>query len=119
MRDWTQASIAALFALSLSMIAAPANADDGYRLWLRYDSLPSQLRQRYAASATEIVMPSEGPVAASAASELRRGLSGLLGVQVPEQARIDRDGAVVGEISKALTSDTEGFAIRSERRGGH
>jgi alpha-glucuronidase len=119
MRDWKRASYAALIAFILSMIAVPANAEDGYRLWLRYQPLRAQLRQQYAPNATEIVMTAHGAVAASASSELQRGLSGLLAVRVPVRNRVDRDGAVVGELNGSSNLGSEGFVIRAGRRAGH
>src|SRR3954466_5659022 len=101
MRHWKRASSAALIAFILSVIAAPAHAEDGYRLWLRYQPLPAQLQRRYAPTVTEIVMTANGAVATSALSELQRGLSDLFGVPVPVQSRVDRDGAVVGELNGA------------------
>jgi alpha-glucuronidase len=119
MRDSKRASVAALIALILIAISAPAQAEDGCRLWLRYDPLPAPLRQRYASAATEIVVQSNGSVAQSAASELQRGLSGLLARSLPARAAVDRDGAIVARLEKIPDIGNEGFAIRSTRLAGH
>ncbi len=118
MQDLKRAPVAAFMALILLSFAPPAHAEDGSRLWLRYDPLPRPARERYKAAATEIVMPSDGPMARSATSELRRGLSGLLARPVPLRARVDRDGAIVGRIEKTQGVGDEGFAIRTERVAG-
>ncbi|MBA4137180.1 MAG: alpha-glucuronidase [Opitutus sp.] len=85
------------FILLLLTFAALARADDGYRLWLRYDRIADDaLRARYAASISEIVVPENpSPLVASARDELVAGLRGLLGVKVPVVSRATRDGALV------------------------
>ena len=115
MRDSIRALIAALFLLAL---AGPAKAEDGYRLWLRYDPLPAEVRQHFAPSVTEIVVQSNGAIARSASSELQHGLSGLLAKPIPVRQSVDRDGAIVAELKKAGLG-SEGFTIRSTRVSGH
>jgi len=115
MRDSIRALIAAVFLLAL---AGPAKAEDGYRLWLRYDPLPAEVRQRFAPRVTEIVVQSNGAIARSASSELQHGLSGLLAKPIPVRQSVDRDGAIVAELKKARLG-SEGFTIRSTRVSGH
>ena len=115
MRDSIRALIAALFLLAL---AGPAKAEDGYRLWLRYDPLPAEVRQHFAPSVTEIVVQSNGAIARSASSELQHGLSGLLAKPIPVRQSVDRSGAIVAELKKAGLG-SEGFTIRSTRVSGH
>ena len=115
MRDSIRALIAAVFLLAL---AGPAKAEDGYRLWLRYDPLPAEVRQHFAPSVTEIVVQSNGAIARSASSELQHGLSGLLAKPIPVRQSVDRDGAIVAELKKARLG-SEGFTIRSTRVSGH
>ncbi|HVU34651.1 MAG TPA: alpha-glucuronidase family glycosyl hydrolase [Opitutaceae bacterium] len=87
--------------LTLVLLGSAARAEDGYRLWLRYDPIAdSALRQAYARSLTEIVMnepPSRFGAATLAATrdELVRGLHGLLGTDVPVVAKATRDGALL------------------------
>jgi len=116
------------FALLIA-IAAPAHADDGYRLWLRYDPVEAPLRQDYARHAAELVVQAPGASAAAAKSELERGLSGLLKMRVDVRAQVDRDGAILIALAKApelrplhlATRDlgSEGFIIRTARVHGH
>lgn len=113
-----RAIFAALIALVSIAFAAPAQAEDGYRLWLRYDAMPLEVRQHYAPSATTIVMRSSGPIAQAAAGELQRGLSGLLARQAPIQTTVS-DGAIVAQLSKDPDLDDEGFSIRTTRVAGH
>lgn len=104
------------------LLLAPsvAQADDGYRLWLRYDPVEDGLRAAYAGHATELVSDAHGPTARSAESELKRGLSGLLARPIEEHARVDRDGAVLLTIRPQRRGPgSEGYAIRSARVNGH
>src|SRR5579875_1807215 len=86
-----------LLAFLALLLLAPtaAHADDGYRLWLRYDPVEAPQRGLYAARASEIVAPGTSPVARSARDELQRGLTGLLAHPVPITAAVDRDGAIL------------------------
>jgi alpha-glucuronidase len=61
------------------LAAAPAAAEDGYDLWLRYP--PAAAAQRIAAPA--IVSPGQTPTLLIARAELARGLKGLLGAPRP------------------------------------
>ncbi|MGN6589439.1 MAG: alpha-glucuronidase family glycosyl hydrolase [Sphingomicrobium sp.] len=111
------------------LAATPARADDGYRLWLRYDPVEEPIRQQYAMHATELVVDARGPMTKAAASELKRGLSGLLARPIDLRSKIDRDGAIFLALagSSALKPlnlrlrdlGNEGFLIRSEHVGGH
>ena len=66
-------------------VAAPACADDGARLWLRYDLVANEATRRaYAGAIGEIVSPpGSDPIVAAARDELAVGLRGLLGKDVP------------------------------------
>ncbi len=92
---------------TLSLLGV-ARADDGYRLWLRYDKIADEaLRQSYAATISEIVVPeppAQGPggfgdlgtaTVAAARDELSAGLSGLLGTTIPVVTKASRNGALV------------------------
>jgi len=76
-------------AIALLLAASPfLRADDGYRLWLRYDRITDEpLRAAYAAALPriELVVPSghATPITTSARDELTVGLRGLLGVEEP------------------------------------
>ena len=71
---------AALFiwALCAAFFVQPAAAEDGYELWLRYQPLPADQRDRYAGATTQLVMPTPSPTLVAAKDELLRGLNGLL-----------------------------------------
>jgi len=103
----------------LLFAAAPASAEDGYRLWLRYDPVEAAQLTGYAARATEIVVDAHGPTAEAAASELKRGLSGLLGTTIFSRPGVDRDGAIVLALARTAGFGTEGFRIRTKHLNGH
>ncbi len=95
-----------------------ARADDGYRLWLRYDPIPDEgLRRADAAALTEIVMPEDSPTFTAARDELTTGLRGLFGAEVPVTSRVDRDGALL--IGRATNPTFAGLVTAGElRRAG-
>jgi alpha-glucuronidase len=73
----------------VSMLAVcSSKAEDGYRLWLRYDSIDdAALRSSYASATQRIVLSTEtgaeSPVVVAARDELLGGLSQMLGVTAP------------------------------------
>jgi alpha-glucuronidase len=109
--------------------ATPGSAEDGYRLWLRYDPVESSVRQSYADDATELVLHARGATANAARSELERGLSGLVGTPVRMSPQADHDGAILLALAQSAelkplhlqTRDLgpEGFLIRSVTLGHH
>src|SRR5438093_590222 len=78
--------------LSLGMTA---RAEDGYRLWLRYDPLPQQMIGPYQLRVASVVAPGNSATLAAIRAELVSGCTGLLGRAVPVAGDVDRDGAVV------------------------
>jgi alpha-glucuronidase len=114
--------------------ALPLVAEDGYRLWLRYDPIAdAPLRRDYAAALTEIVVPANPrPTVAAARDELAAGLRGLFGAAVPVVDRATRDNALVigtphDPAIAALVTETdlraageEGYIVRRIAvAGGH
>jgi alpha-glucuronidase len=87
-----------LFLAPVVLLAvARLSAEDGYRLWLRYDPIADPaLRHAYAGAISEIVIPENPrPVIASARDELAAGLRGLLGTDVPVVTSATRDHALI------------------------
>ncbi|HEY8458530.1 MAG TPA: alpha-glucuronidase family glycosyl hydrolase [Actinopolymorphaceae bacterium] len=76
--------------------AAPT-PEDGYALWLRYPKVGRpDLLSAYRRAITHVVTPpSASPVERSAASELVRGLSGLLGREVSTEPHPRGHGALI------------------------
>jgi len=76
----------ALSVLAALGAAALGRADDGYRLWLRYDRLPATpLHAAYAEAARQVVLVSasgaDAAVERAATQEISSGMEGLLGVE--------------------------------------
>ena len=118
-------------ALAFTLVAgASSKAEDGYRLWLRYESLPPQTIQSYRPRITAVVVPGDSATLAVVRTELINGFSGLLGHAVPVTSEVNRDGAVIAGTPKSSPqiqklgwqkqlSDLgpQGFRIRSIRLG--
>ncbi|WED64391.1 alpha-glucuronidase family glycosyl hydrolase [Synoicihabitans lomoniglobus] len=98
-----------LVALLASVALNSAQAEDGYRLWLRYDQVDGRdVRSGYRSALRAVVFQTtageDTPVIASARAELTRGLGGL----------IDRDPTVhivAGELRPELGAD--GYALKA------
>jgi alpha-glucuronidase len=121
--------ICVAFALQL-LAGATARAEDGYRLWLRYDPLPESVVKDYRAQIKSIAGSGTSPTLLAARAELARGCSGLFGAAVPARNGIEGDAVlVVGtEQSSAFLGSLgwgrelaelgpEGFRIRSLKQG--
>lgn len=110
-----------VFALPLLAVA-----DDGYRLWLRYEPLPANARP----AIPSIVVFGNSATANATREEIVAGCRGLLGRSVAAAERIERDGAIVvgtpqtspliaGLKLPLATLGKEGFVIRSAKLDGH
>ncbi|WP_288425009.1 alpha-glucuronidase family glycosyl hydrolase [uncultured Spirosoma sp.] len=86
-----------LLLIGLLLLSHLTFADDGYRLWLKYDRLAdATVRSGYARSTQFIAVSGSSPVLTAATSELQLGLQGLLGPTVPTLARAGtRQGGIV------------------------
>jgi alpha-glucuronidase len=73
-----------------------SRADDGYRLWLRYDKITdAQLLLSYQKSATGWIIEGSSPSSLVTADELQNGLNGLLGNHIERVSVIKRNGIIV------------------------
>jgi len=79
--------------LLLLMASGTLCADTGYDAWLRYAPLPN----RAAANSlpASIVALGDSPVIASARQELSRGVRGMLGRTLREEAAVPKEGAII------------------------
>lgn len=92
----------------LLLLTSTSYADDGYRLWLKYDLLENVgKRQAYSRSAPFIVVQGNAPILKAAADELQTGLQGLLGKPVPIFADA---GNRTGGIVLTVTPNADGLA---------
>ncbi|HET7625270.1 MAG TPA: alpha-glucuronidase family glycosyl hydrolase [Verrucomicrobiae bacterium] len=121
-----------LAAVLLPLFANAVRAEDGYRLWLRYDKISdAQLVENYSAHAGEIVVQDNSPTGNAIREELERGLSGLLGHAIPATNIVTKNGAIVvgtpesSPVIAGLRLDAElnalgddGYMIRSAANKG-
>lgn len=105
----------------LSIIGFSALADNGYRLWLKYDPLNKNIKSVYAEQIKSIYLDSSSPTLKIAQQELKSAIKGLMSYEVSSRSILN-DGAVVLIKSKDLTKykiniDTpqnpEGFLIKT------
>lgn len=106
--------LALLGSLFVTLYLPPAaQAENGYRLWLRYDPLEAAAQERYRQSACQIVATPASAVERSAVVELQRGLSGLLGSPIPLATQATCDGAIILRRDPGAHSGREGYSLRS------
>ena len=75
---------------------ASVRGDDGYALWLRYYPITDgAVMTQYRASVTGLVMNAGSPTLRVALTEAQRGLNGLLGLEIPVENGVTRDGLLV------------------------
>lgn len=102
-------------------------AEDGYRLWLRYDKVAEpELLSAYRKGVTEIIIQESGPVLNAVQEELQNGLRGLIGKDIQVNNTFSKKGAVIAgtleespvlqQLIQAQEMDSlgeEGYVIRS------
>jgi alpha-glucuronidase len=110
-------------------VSLPAQAEDGYELWLRYRPVPDQTTEERRAFATELVVPTGSATLRVAREELQRGLGAMLGREVGFADRPTRAGSIVLGTPASLprgvsvpsgvdTLGPDGFLLRSEAIDG-
>ncbi|TMI68915.1 MAG: alpha-glucuronidase [Bacteroidetes bacterium] len=92
-------------------------AEDGYRLWLRYDKVDNAtLLQQYRSYINSIVINGSSPTFTAAKNELLAGLQGLLDQKISEAKQI-KQGSIVLQVKRTETGinydelGKEGFSI--------
>jgi alpha-glucuronidase len=89
--------------------------EDGYELWLRYRLVSDPIALgAYRERLRSIVPTADSPILRAAVAELRRGLFGLLGRDVPVEADAEAAGALV--IAPRGSSALAAFEARAEPR---
>ncbi|WPP50040.1 alpha-glucuronidase family glycosyl hydrolase [Catalinimonas niigatensis] len=115
------------------LVSIHLQAEDGYRLWLRYDEIKdTQKLDTYRASITSWIIEGSSPTLKVAGDELNMGLKGLLGEPIPSVNTIEEEGVLlVGTPSSSpliasLNLDEqlrglpeEGFIITRTSANGH
>lgn len=73
------------------------SAEDGYRLWLRYDRITNTaLLNEYRSQISSIYAEGHSPVLDAARGELMKGLSSLFGTTLPAASRITDHQLIIG-----------------------
>lgn len=107
--------------ICLLFISCNTFADDGSRLWLKYDLLKdAKQRESYAAVTKYISFNEDSPIVTTAANELQIGFEGLLGKKVLISKNTSgKIGGIVLEVSSDGTNVQnlveDGFAINSQK----
>jgi alpha-glucuronidase len=115
-----------------AFLLARTNAEDGHRLWLRYDQIDnSEVLKAYDEQLKAMTLSGDSPTLNVVRSELRQGLKGLLGRDLAEEAENAGSGGIVvgtpssSEFIAALkwepmlkTLGAEGYLIRTVNQGG-
>lgn len=104
------------FALALGLLAACAQAEDGYALWLRYVPLPPAQVQAVRAQWAGVIAPQATDVQRAAHDELLRGLAGLLG-EPPRTLAQPREGGALVVGTPASSPLVAGLALPLEGLG--
>ena len=124
-------ALTASIAVAIIFVAgAISKAEDGYRLWLRYDPLPKQTIESYRPRITSVVVPGDSATLEAIRTELVSGCSGLLGSAVTVASEVNRDSGVIAGTPKSSSQigrlgwerqladlGPEGFRIRSLKIG--
>ena len=118
----------------LGVLLAPsgnAHAETGYDLWLRYLPIDdATLQQQYRARVPQIVVERDSATLRVAAAELRRGLKGLLDVDISQATAVGQTGGLLigtpassqaiaglGLADLLARQGTQGYIIRSASVG--
>jgi len=84
------------------ILVLPAKAEDGYRLWLRYDKISNpSLLSHYQNMMQQLWVDGNSPLLQSAQKELSMGLGGLLGKQVNQVNSIQNNTVIVGSVESS------------------
>jgi len=71
-------------------------AEDGYRLWLRYDNIKdSKTLNEYKKNIKSIHFPGDEPTLKAAREELTKGVTGLLGFPVKFTGKLEKGGTLI------------------------
>jgi len=85
-----------LISVTLLLISASLKAEDGSRLWLRYDLINDPLiLSQYNKSISGYLIEGDSPTLKATGYELQIGLNGLLGRSIKSVTSIKKDGTIV------------------------
>ena len=120
---FSQNSIKAL--VSKEKLANSLNMEDGHDLWLRYVKVQDpDLLTQYLEHLTQIVVTGNNPTTNLTREELQRGLSGLLGKEVPIANSVTSDGTVLVSVlddyslKEMATVKGDGYILLTKKING-
>ena len=92
-----------LFLVVTLILPCTVLAEDGHRLWLRYDNITVKgLLSHYREYTTEVVIQESSPTLGAVQEELQRGFKELLSKDTPVKSKVSKNGAlVVGTLDKS------------------
>lgn len=94
--DRTAKYWALLLGLILASLCATTQADDGYRMWLRYDTIANDtLKQQYRDQLQQLVVTGQSATLQAAKAELTRGLDGLLEQKTAHSQRLNNKASLI------------------------
>jgi alpha-glucuronidase len=111
---WSKFLVLCVPFCGLLLFAAHVKADDGYRLWLRYEQLPARSLNVYRERIKSMAVHGKSATFDAIRRELRLGCSGLFGAPVVVDDRTD--ASVVVEVrhdADLKRLGPEGFRIRT------
>ena len=123
-------SLALLLCAAFNCSPAAIRAEDGYRLWMRYEPLSGDSIHNYREALKSVVVEGNSPTMNAVRAELDRALAGLLGKEASFSLGLSEDGLVIGTPSNSkliaaagLSADlkrvgSEGFVIRTKLING-
>ena len=84
------------FVLAVIFVVSNTKAEDGYRLWLKYDLISNRQKlNEYTELIKSIKVEGDSPTLKAAKYELEIGLNGLLGLKIPEAGSPNQDGTII------------------------
>jgi alpha-glucuronidase len=97
MNKVTSISIRLLLPVMLLLYGfSPLTAEDGYRMWLRYDRVEDEnLLSEYRSYLSRVIAAESSPTMIAVKDELTRGLEGLLDVRLRFTDRLSGDGTLI------------------------
>jgi alpha-glucuronidase len=111
-RRYTVASVILLLLLLLLIMTVTAKAEDGYRLWLRYDKIPEQAAKAYRAHTKSVIVGGNSETLRIARDELKTGIEGLLGVEITTAEKNIGDGTILVGTPKSAAIIAGLFSVR-------
>lgn len=91
-----------IFPFLLFLNGPASSAEDGYRLWLRYEKIKDvELRENYINALRSVCVAGSSPAIDAAKDEIKRGLKGLLDKEIPCAGEAAKDRMLVAGTPQA------------------